>query len=208
MPRSRAGCGAGPPQGRGLEGTRFRKKTEGRQPSPGSGLETSLASAKPNLEADKFHRSNGRSLSGPVLLPAPPEQGHKKQAHTFWKPPSLGVWEDQGFGDTTPDPSSAHSSSGAPFCPPSKASSALPISSPPQLATPALPLSGSLTCSCGHTCCDADPFTSNNPTRWNPVPLSVLALSVTEPFPASLTHIFSHKNLPRGHLRTLGPAGT
>lgn len=48
--------------------------------------------------------------------------------------------------------------------------------------------------SCSHTCGDANPFTSNNPTRWNHVPLSVLASLVTEPSPVSLPHIsFSRK---------------
>lgn len=56
-PRSQAGHGAGPPQGSGLDRTCAR-------PSPGSSLETSLAPQRPNLEADKVHRSNGHSLSG------------------------------------------------------------------------------------------------------------------------------------------------
>lgn len=40
------------------------RERRGARPSPGSSLETSLAPHRPNLEADKVHRSNGHSLSG------------------------------------------------------------------------------------------------------------------------------------------------
>uniref|UniRef100_M3Y4I6 Uncharacterized protein n=1 Tax=Mustela putorius furo TaxID=9669 RepID=M3Y4I6_MUSPF len=134
----------------------------------------------------------GCRVSGPHLLEAPATRGLRRPR--FWSPCCRLSW--------------SHSSSGAPVRPPSEASAALHIS-PQQRAAPASALSGSLPRSYGHTCCGPDPFTSDNPTPWNPVPLSVLALSVPEP-PRSASHTSPSPAKPSlpSHLGTLGPART
>lgn len=76
------------------------RKRRGAQPSPGSGLETSLASTRPNPEADKSHRSNGQSLSRPRPSAGPTRAGAHETGCRLPGPHLLEAPSHSGSGKT------------------------------------------------------------------------------------------------------------